>query len=122
MVFKLSHSKFIGKILNKSFQNNHLRVFLLLLIAVLTGYTLQPVPKFLNKLFDNCNFFKYIILLLMLTFSFYPVDSQEVFYILVLPLLLLLFFDIVRKNDDFLEKKVDQYLEMRRGLIKYFGF
>ena len=60
----------ILKIFNLFINNKYSYIFTFILISVYIGYTLQPVPEWLNKLFNESNIFKFIILFLFMSLSF----------------------------------------------------
>ena len=60
---------------NKIFKNNYLRMILLLISSVFMGYTLQPVPKWLNNLFDTSNILKFFILFISGSLVVYPLNE-----------------------------------------------
>ena len=63
---------------NYVLENQYIRVFVFVLAAVYAGYTLRPVPKTLEKLFDNSNLFKFIILFFLTCSMLYPLNEKNV--------------------------------------------
>lgn len=49
--------------LNFFFGNEFVRMFAFVLSSILAGYVLQPVPKWINNLFDTSHIFKFFILI-----------------------------------------------------------
>jgi hypothetical protein len=86
---------------NKTISNDFVRVSLLMLAGVLAGYTLQPVPKWINYHFDNSPIFKYIIILFIGLTAFYPLDKTKFTNVAIGSLFILIIFMILRKIDDY---------------------
>lgn len=89
-----------AEIANTLFQSNTLRFFIFLLASICLGYVLQPVPVWLNTLFNNSDVFKYIILVTVGICATYPVDGAEIFNILVGSFIILALFKLFRTYDD----------------------
>lgn len=83
--------------LNSVFSNDLIRYGTIVLTGVYAGYTLQPVPRFLNDLFDNSTLFKLLILLFIGFSNFYPLDATKVQYIVIISIAILLLFNHMRK-------------------------
>lgn len=86
--------------LNMVLSSSMFRSFILVITSVYTGYTLYPVPKFLDEMFYTSNIFKYIILLFLLCTSMYPVTNDNILIILIIPIIVLIFFKFLRKYDN----------------------
>ena len=86
---------------NKSISNDFVRVTLLMLAGVLAGYTLQPVPKWINYYFDNSPVFKYLIILFIGLTAVYPLDKTKFTNVAVGSLIVLILFTVLRKVDDY---------------------
>jgi hypothetical protein len=89
----------IANVLNALLSNNMGRLFILAVASVYTGYTLYPVPKFLDNLFYTSNVFKYLILVLVLGASIFPLDESKTMLVLTVPALVLIFFEMLRQYD-----------------------
>lgn len=89
----------VVRLLNAFLHNDMFRLFVLAVASVYTGYTLYPVPKFLDDMFYTSNLFKYLILLLVLGASIYPLNDTKTYMIFVVPLLVLLFFQFLRNYE-----------------------
>lgn len=87
-------------IINGILSNDWLRSLLLIIVSVWAGYTLQPVPKKLNNLFDTSTSFKFLILFVLMLTALYPLDNNKVILSIVVPVLTLVFFEFLRKVDD----------------------
>lgn len=86
-------------VINSVLSNDYLRAFLLTVASVYAGYTLQPVPKKLNKLFDTSTPLKFGVLFVMLLTAFYPLDNNKIVLSLIIPIFVLGFFEFLRKAD-----------------------
>ncbi len=89
---------------NKIFKNNYLRMILLLISSVFMGYTLQPVPKWLNNLFDTSNILKFFILFISGTLAVYPLNNENIIYVTICSILVLVIFNVSRKYEKKLEE------------------
>ncbi len=62
-------------------KNDYLRMLILIVCSVFIGYTLQPVPKWLNNLFDTSNIFKFFILFMVGATTVYPLNKYNIIWI-----------------------------------------
>ncbi len=76
-----------------------IRIFILLITGVFVGYTLQPVPSWLNNLFDTSVIFKFFILYLVGCVSLYPLKDYTILHIFGGSLLVLIVFELSRRID-----------------------
>ena len=83
----------IVQIVNKALSNKFMRFSLMVLFWVFMGYTLQPVPKWLNNLFNTSNVFKFAILFIVFTISFYPLTPKTILWSALGSLALLFIFE-----------------------------
>jgi hypothetical protein len=90
--------KFINN-LNYIFSNNFFRFLALLFASVFAGYILQPVPEWLNNLFNTSNLFKYFILVIVGIITVYPLDEAEIVYIFIGSAIILILFEFMRNFD-----------------------
>lgn len=95
----------IVKVNNSILQNNHLRMILLLVSGVFMGYTLQPVPKWLNNLFDTSNILKFFVLFISGAIVVYPLTSEKIMIVTLCSAIVLFFFQMARNHDKKLEDK-----------------
>jgi hypothetical protein len=98
--FTTNTSQTSYNMINALLSNDYLRTFLLTVAGVYAGYTLQPVPRKLNKLFDTSTPFKFLILFIMILTAYYPIDNHKVILALLIPILVLTFFEFLRQADD----------------------
>jgi hypothetical protein len=102
MKFNSINNLFV-KSTNNILSNDYLRVLLLLITGVFMGYTLQPVPKWLNKMFDTSILLKFIVLFIAGSISLYPLNNNSLMWITVGSILTLGLFQYMRKIDDFIK-------------------
>ncbi len=88
--------------------NIYLRSLLFMLSGVFMGYTLQPVPEWVNHLFNTSQILKFCVLFLTIVATFYPMDPTEMAISFVCCALTLILFQIARRKD--VEKKMKKIL------------
>lgn len=88
---------FLTKSANKFLNIEILRYIILIVSSVFMGYTLQPVPEWLNNLFNTSYILKFSIMVAAAMVALYPLDDNEVSYIFIGSFLSLLLFMIFRK-------------------------
>ena len=91
---------------NKFLQNNYLRITLLLITGVFMGYTLQPVPKWLNKLFDTSQILKFFVLFIAGCIAVYPINKNNIIWVGLSSALTLVLFQLAREYDKYLEENL----------------
>ena len=91
----------ILKTYNLFIDNKYSYTFTYILISIYIGYTLQPVPEWLNKLFNESNIFKFIILFLFMSLSFHGkpngITYEDITIISVSSICILTIFEYFRK-------------------------
>lgn len=92
------------KTVNDTFSNDFFKLVSLLLTGIFAGYTLQPVPKWLNKLFDNSNIFKFIIIFTIGITSAYPINKDKISNIFISSVVILVIFSVFRYIDELYQK------------------
>ena len=90
---------------NEFLRNDYLRIALLLVTGVFMGYTLQPVPKWLNKLFDTSHTLKFFVLFIAGCIAVYPVNKSNILWVGLGSALTLGLFQAARKYDEYLEEQ-----------------
>ena len=73
-----------------------LRVFIILITSVWIGYTLQPVPAWLNDMFNTSLLFKLLILIFAGWAGLHPLDGYTSVYIVGASFLILALFEFSR--------------------------
>ena len=86
----------MDKIINNSLSNEHFNLFAAILLTLLIGNTIKPVPPVLENLFNTSFLFNYVILVAFITRAFYPVTNQKLILILVFSFVLLYSLKILR--------------------------
>jgi hypothetical protein len=87
------------KNINNILSNDYLRVFLLLVTGVYMGYTLQPVPKWLNNMFDTSIILKFMVLFIAGSIALYPINNNSLIWVTVGSILTLAVFQYMRNMD-----------------------
>ena len=90
---------------NRFLENNYLRMILLLVSGVFMGYTLQPVPKWLNNLFDTSNVLKFLVLFVSGAIAVYPLTQENIIIVTLCSVIVLFIFQMARNHDKKLEDK-----------------
>ena len=85
--------------------NNYLRILIMIVTGVFMGYTLQPVPKWLNNLFDTSHVFKFLIIFFAGLVAVYPINKQNIMWVSLCSVATLLLFHLFRKYQERLEKE-----------------
>jgi len=83
-------------IINNILDNLLIKTFIIILTGIYAGYTLQPVPKWLNNLFDTNLIFKFIIILLIGITMLHPIDVNKMIIIIVCTVIILGLFEYFR--------------------------
>lgn len=83
--------------INTLFQNDMLRDLILTFTAVFAGYTLQPVPDWLDNIFNNSNVFKYTILFLFGCGLLHPLNTTSLLIVIITPAIMLYAFHLLRE-------------------------
>ncbi len=84
---------------NYLLQNSYLRNFIFMLSAIFLGYTLQPVPLWMNHLFNTSHIFKFLIIFISSVSIFYPMDKNEMLIAFISSFFLLIAFNIFRSKE-----------------------
>jgi len=82
---------------NGLFYDSNFRMFILLISGVFAGYTLQPVPEWLNKKFNTSYALKYFILFYGILIPLYPFDKQNIIISAIIPGIILKLFSFFRQ-------------------------
>ena len=85
--------------INTLLDNKGFKTFMIVFTGVLAGYTLQPIPKWVNNIFNNSNTFKLFVLVSIGLTVLHPLDGEEVVLILVMSGVMLYLFELSRKYD-----------------------
>jgi hypothetical protein len=98
---------------NYMLQNNYVRMFVFVVAAVYAGYTLMPVPKRLENMFNNSELFKYFVLFFVAASMMHPLDETKVKICLIVPIFVLLLFRMLRNHSS--GKSLFHGIGFRRG-------
>lgn len=104
-------SELTSGVINKTFSNDFFRMLSFVIVSVFIGYTLQPVPKWLNNLFDKSIVLKFIVMLLVGITAVYPLDKSKTLNIVISSAIILLLFEGARYIDKFIEKNKERQEE-----------
>ena len=96
--------------------NDFFRLLSTLFIGILVGYTIQPVPKWLNNLFDNSNIFKFILIFINCIISTYPIDTSKIINSFISSVIILVIFFVFRYMDK--KDKIDKIEEIEKKFIQ----
>ena len=83
--------------INEIFNNQFIKIFEVVLTGIFAGYVLQPVPKWLNDLFDASNIFKFIMLIFIGIGVAHPLTPTTFATVIAVSGTILLLFEIFRK-------------------------
>jgi len=84
--------------INNLFLNNELiKIFLLILLSVLAGYMLDPVPAIFINIFFKSNIFKFVILSVLGIIISLPLNHNKLVYILISSIFILILFEWLRR-------------------------
>ncbi len=102
--------------INVILSNKQMYAFFMLLSGIFLGYTLQPVPDWLNNIFNTSQLFKYIVIIIVGLTVAYPIDKTEFTAIIIMAAIILVMFKLMRIKiekylDQTIERKLDQKIE-----------
>jgi hypothetical protein len=81
---------------NNIFSNDYIRTFVIIISGVFIGYTIQPIPKWLNNIFDNSQLFKFFVLFYTGAIALYPLTKDKIKWIIVSVLVIMYLFRVFR--------------------------
>lgn len=87
---------FVVDTINDIVKIDSIKIFLLLLAGVYASYTLYPVPKVLEKMFNESMWFKYAILFILTVIALHPLDNKKFGISLIMPGVILFLFSSLR--------------------------
>jgi hypothetical protein len=82
--------------INLLLQNEKIRMKLFLVSSVFMGYTLNPVPQFLDKNFNESLLFKFFILVTSGIILEYPLTNKNFLNIVIISAVTLFVFSYIR--------------------------
>ena len=92
-------------------------MMLFIISGVFIGYTLEPIPKTLEKLFKTSIIFKFIILFITACIYVYPLNRQHIINIVICSILALVIFEGIRIYDKYVKDKEDKIKEEKNITI-----
>ena len=95
-------------VINTALSNKHTYAFFTLFSGIFLGYTLQPVPNWLNDIFNTNQLFKYFVIVIVGLTVTYPVDKTEFIAIIIIAAVILVLLELMREK---IEKYVDQTID-----------
>jgi hypothetical protein len=81
---------------NNIFSNDYIRTFVIIISGVFIGYTIQPIPKWLNNIFDTSHIFKFFVLFYTGAIALYPLTKDKIKWITVSVLVIMYLFRVFR--------------------------
>lgn len=88
---------FVTDLSNDLLGNDAIKFFIVLLTGVFAGYTLQPVPAVLDKLFNESWIFKYITLFMIAATVMHPLTDKKLGMAFIMPAVILFGFSVLRE-------------------------
>ncbi len=85
---------------NNILSYNYIRIFLLIISGVFIGYTLQPVPTWLNNLFNTSIILKFLVLFIVGIVAVYPVNENNILWVFIGSVCTLYIFHLFRLYDN----------------------
>ncbi len=86
-------------VINRALSNNTFFIFLTLVLSIVGGKTIYPIPRVIHELLNKSFIFKYIIMVLVGLRLLYPVNNKQIISILIFSLLILCSLEFLRKYD-----------------------
>ena len=80
-------------------QNPHIKLWITLVTGILLGYTLGPVPVWLQKMLDNNIFLKFYIIFIFGIVASVPLKGNILIFNFVFTILLLFLMEQARRMD-----------------------
>lgn len=91
--------------INYGLENKYMYILITLVSGILIGYTLQPVPKWMDKMFNTSNFFKYLIIVMSGIVATYPIDKTKFIAIITISMVILVLLELIRdKAESFIRE------------------
>ena len=87
----------IIQINNNALSNDYIRTFIIIISGVFIGYTIQPIPKWLNNIFDTSYIFKFLVLFYTGVIALYPLTQNNIKWITTGTIFCIYLFEMFRK-------------------------
>jgi len=101
---------YVANILNLILSNSWTRALLFVVSTVFIGYTLQPIPDSLNRLFNTSTLFKFGVIVVCLACTAWPMSDNDILMILVISALTLYVFELMRTGTKYLPMREINYV------------
>ena len=93
--------------INRVLDHKFLNMVLFLITGVFMGYTLQPVPKWLNDTFNNSFIFKVVILIIIALLAQHKLESRsQILLIVAASVFVMVIFEMFRRQQEQESEKV----------------
>jgi hypothetical protein len=86
--------------INNTFSNDLFRLLLIILTGIFASYTLRPIPKWLDNLFNTSYILKFIIIIIIGILVVYPINKSKLINVILVSLIILILFEIFRNIDN----------------------
>ncbi len=90
----------ICDIINYSNSSENFKIFNSVILGLVAGLALQPVPKIIEKIITENFFIKLIIIISFTAKIMHPVNNTQIVKITIVSIIILLFLDYLRKNEN----------------------
>ncbi len=90
----------VSDIINYTISCEDFQIISTVILGMVAGMTLQPVPKIINKILTEYFLVKLIIIILFTSKILHPVDNTQLVKITIASTLVLVFLDFLRKNEN----------------------
>lgn len=87
----------IVKLHNDLLKNEYIKIFIIIITSIFIGYTLQPVPSWLDNLFTKSNLFKFIIIFYGGLVTLNTVSSHQIIILFIVSIVILYLFEEFRR-------------------------
>lgn len=84
---------------NNILSNNYFRTLMIILTGVFIGYTLNPIPKWLNTIFDTSYIFRFLILFYTGVLALYPLTKDNIKWITTGSIVCMYLFKLFRSYE-----------------------
>jgi len=78
-------------------KNELVKMFIVIILSVFAGYTLQPMPPALLNLFMNSQIFKLLVLVTLFSVSSLPLTKEKFLNIVIASVVVLVLFETLRR-------------------------
>jgi hypothetical protein len=92
--------------INKIISNDYIRIFMILITTIFSGYIL--IPRWIIDHVHDSDFFNFILLCIIGILVEYPINNKKIFLLTILSLIITIIISVLKKK----EKKIntDNYI------------